>query len=412
MKSKLIYVLITLGLTHTIFAQVNIHLPKTDQAAIQVYGYYPVNTFNNEPLEVLRPKQQLVQLDAKDWAAGIYTLYYTGYENRYINLIISENENNFNVYWIPKTGFLKLIDAPINNNFQDVLEEYVLLKRELNKIKKAEETFTSEDLQNSLQDEKEALLKTIDKLLVKTKTNREILDDYLIYIEEFEAKEKTTKDFWAAVNIKEPLLWSTPYQYSVLRKWRSLSQETTGTTTEQEHRFIDGVISHLGKNIDLHPFLNDWLGSQYDNNKMNDFYLHGINSLLALPNANAEYKLLWKNLIDLYTPLAQGSEVDVSGLKDQDLIQAEDDKVQVVFYSESCGHCVRALEQLKQAQDKVIAVRVFASENSIVNEDDFPSILFYHPEDPSIYETYVERGTPAIFNLVPKGGEWVISSPK
>lgn len=316
------------------------------------------------------------------------------------------------MYWIPETGFLKLMDAPINSNFQGVLEEYILLKTELNNIKKAEDTFTSKDLQHALQDEKKALLKTIDKLLVKTKTNREILDNYLLYIEEFEAKEKTTKDFWTAVHTKEPLLWSTPYQYSVLRKWRRVSQETTSTATEQEHHFIDGVITHLGQNLDLHPFLKDWLGSQYNNNKMNDFYLHGLNSLLALPNAKNEYKLLWKNLIDLYTPLAQGSVVDVSGIKAQGLIQAEDDQVQVVFYSESCGHCVSALEQLKQAQDKVIAVRVFASENSIIKEDDFPSILFYHPEDPTIYETYVERGTPAIFTLVPEAGDWVIGPPK
>jgi hypothetical protein len=412
---RFIYFLFTYVFSLTAAAQLVVQVPQNLQGQVLLYAYYPQHT-HNQPLQQASLQQGKAVLPTQGLQPGMYSLYFTTNNTLdkapYIDVLVLAEEQNVELYWVPGAKWVQFINAPINQSFYEQKKTWLHYKEEDYYLQQAQQLFANSASQLHIQQKVKAVQDNADALAQKFLSNTLVWDDYLATTATFKQAKTTYQNFWEQVTITNINLWSTPYQNEVLAAWwqRCRQQETSPQT--QQEMYITGIVQHLGKNKQLHPFLMDWLHQTYDYNRNNDLFVFGLKAMLALPDADAALKTVWQTKVQKLQPLNKGQTMNLSAIEQQGLLSEKDTVITLILYSETCGGCVEVLKQvndLKNAPGQIaIRVKAAAANESIINEKEYPNITFFHPQDTSAYQPYVQRGTPALVFLKKIGNDWQI----
>lgn len=390
------------------YTQIELHLPGNTIGSIIMYSYAP----SKYPAAMAELIDGHATINISRLKAGMYSLYFTENQNiqnaPFIDLWITPEEASFEIYWAPEWPYLVFDGSPINTKYHQLKDEVSEWQTTQQKYFAANYYFVFAS---------EAQVQRWDKGLDSLEQRRKSLSAQL-------EKEPSPyfRPLWFQLQDNSTLddpnftknLHALDYQTSIITAYLNHLGKPyrSSNSAKAEEEFVAKVIKMFGATSDGFLYVQDWVEVNYDRNNSHDLHLFALTQLQESPSASSAQKQIWANLITKADILKVGEVFPVNLLPSKN-IEAKDERLCIVLYSETCGFCAETLEKVNTSPDmgKRIAIRVKVADDqhSYVQAEKYPNVHFYFPEDMSPFSIYTPRGTPTVIYLKKESKKWKIT---
>jgi hypothetical protein len=393
-------------------AQITVYLPPAfKEGHVYLFSYYPNNT-KNQPLSQANVTEGIAIVDVLTLKEGIYSIYYAKddllQEFPFIDVVIDSNEHSHTIFWNPANNYVFFDHAPQSFLLNQSKFKWNLLQQQLKFHTDNQLVFSDNGLLNK---RKDALGQSINAQLKELeegiKNNSTQWDNYLMYLNNSD-ESAYLSTFWNNLTANESYLFHTPLMNWVLNKWWTGQKKLHENELSHFEGFIDSLLFNIGKTEEGIVFIDSWINTNYDYNSTNTYFVIALKKMLQLKKASENQLIAWESKLLMHENFKIGQPFDIP-IPIKPLIKTKDSTVVLLFYSNSCGSCKEVFEQLKSTTLKVIAICTKCEiENKLIEEDKYPEIVFYHPEEKDNYLKYVTRGTPSLYYLKYENSTWII----
>jgi hypothetical protein len=392
-------------------AQITVYLPPAfKEGHVYLFSYYPNNT-KNQPLSQANVTEGKAILDVRTLKEGIYSIYYAKdhilQESSFIDVVIDSNENTHTIFWNPSNNYVFFDNAPQSFVLNQSKFKWNLLQQQLKFNIDNQLVFKDYGLFNLKDTLGQNINQQLKELEESIKNNSTQWDNYLMYLENSD-NSVYLSTFWNNLTPNESYLFHTPLMNRVLNKWWIDQKKVHENELSHFEGFIDSLLFNIGKTEEGIVFIDNWINTNYDYNSTNTYFVIALKKMLQLKKASENQLIAWESKLLMHENFKIGQPFDIP-IPIKSFIQTNENKIVLLFYSNSCGSCKEVLEQLKNTTQKVLAICTKCeTESTQIEEDKYPSIVFYHPEEKDSYLKYVTRGTPSLYYLKNTNSTWVL----